>query len=52
MNGKLIGDVAMVVAVLAFIVLMVWMNVAAPCETFRWATTRDLPARCLAEYSR
>lgn len=48
----MVWKVLAVVGVLLLLAVALWSNLAAPCSMFRNLPTKDVPARCLGEYTR
>ncbi|GGN40082.1 hypothetical protein FHR83_007124 [Actinoplanes campanulatus] len=48
------GDWSILLGLLAIVAIIgfaIWANYAAPCGLFTFASTADIPARCLSHFS-
>lgn len=50
MNSDNLGTVIAVGIFVVLVVLLSWASIAAPCESFRYASQQDIPARCFENF--
>lgn len=46
------SNILMVVVAVVLIAFIIWAAVAGPCELYKFAANKDVPARCIGEYTR
>lgn len=44
--------VALISGFITALVLSVWLHFSAPCGTFKYSPVKEIPARCLSEYTK